>query len=109
MKMTKTIPVIFRNLKGYDSHSLLPELGKFSKKISIIPNNMQTCMSFSVGNETSYFDNKTGKTKKMDWFNLRFIDSFVFMASSLSQLVVDMKQSGLNSKMFHTNLVRMWK
>ena len=62
MKMTKTIPVIFHNLKGYDSHLLLPELGKFKKKISIIPNNMQTYMSFSVGHITSYFDKKAGKT-----------------------------------------------
>ena len=77
MKMTKIISEIFHNLKGYDSHSLLPELGKFSKKISIILNNMQTYMSFSVGNETSYFDNKTGGAKKKDWFNLRFIDSYV--------------------------------
>ena len=89
MKMTKTIPVIFHNLKGYDSHLLLPELGKFNKKISIIPNNMQTYMSFSVGNEITYTDVKTGELKKKDWFNLRFIDSFGFMASSLSQLVVD--------------------
>ena len=96
MKMTKTIPVIFHNLKGYDSHLLLPELGKFNKKISIIPNNMQTYMSFSVGNETAYTDDKTGEPKKKDWFNLRFIDSFGFMASSLSQLVVDLKQGGLD-------------
>ena len=95
MKMTKTIPVIFHNLKGYDSHLLLPELGKFNKKISIIPINMQTYMSFSVGNETTYTDDKTGEPKKKEWFNLRFIDSFGFMTSSLSQLVVDLKQGGL--------------
>ena len=66
MKMTKTIPVIFHNLKGCDSHLLLPELGKFNKKISIIPNNMQTYMSFSVGNEITYTDVKTGESKKKD-------------------------------------------
>ena len=62
MKLTNTIPVIFHNLKGYDSHLLLPELGKFNKKISIIPNNMQTYMSFSVGNKTSSFDKKSEQT-----------------------------------------------
>ena len=96
MKITKTIPVIFHNLKGYDSHLLLPELGKFNKKISIIPNNMQTYMSFSVGNKTSYFDKKAGKEVEREYMNLRFIDSFGFMASSLSQLVVDLKQGGLD-------------
>ena len=96
MKMTKTIPVIFHNLKGYDSYLLLPELGKFNKKISIIPNNMQTYMSFSVGHKTSYFDTKAGKQVDREYMNLRFIDSFGFMASSLNQLVVDLKQSGLD-------------
>ena len=67
MKMTTTIPVIFHNLKGYDSHLLLPELGKFNKKISIIPINMQTYMSFSVGNEITYTDFKTGETKKNNY------------------------------------------
>ena len=96
MKLTKTIPVIFHNLKGYDSHLLLPELGKFHKKISIIPNNMQAYMSFSVGHTTSYFDKKTRKQVNREYMNLRFIDSFGFMASSLNQLVVDLKQGGLD-------------
>ena len=96
MKLTKTIPVIFHNLKGYDSHLLSPELGKFHKKISIIPNNMQAYMSFLVGHTTSYFDKKTRKQVNREYMNLRFIDSFGFMASSLNQLVVDLKQGGLD-------------
>ena len=96
MRLTKTIPVIFHNLKGYDSHLLLPELGKFNKKITVIPNNMQTYMSFSVGNKTSYFDKKSGKQLEREFMNLRFIDSFGFMASSLSQLVTDLKAGGID-------------
>ena len=96
IKMTKTTLVIFYNLKEYDSHLLLLELGKFNKKISVIPNNMQTYMSFSIGNKTSYIDKKSGKPVERDYFDLRFIDSFGFMASSLNQIVVDSKQSGLD-------------
>ena len=76
MKLTKTIPVVFHNLNGYDSHLLLTELGKFNKKISVIPNNMQTYMSFSIGNKTSFYDKKSGKQVEKDFMNLRFIDSF---------------------------------
>ena len=35
---TKTIPVMFNNLKGYDSHLIFSELNKFNLKISVIPN-----------------------------------------------------------------------
>ena len=97
MKLTKTIPVVFHNLKGYDSHLLLTELGKFNRKISVIPNNMQTYMSFSIGNKTSFYHKKSGKQIERDFMNLRFIDSFGFMSSSLSQLVIDLKQNGLNN------------
>ena len=57
---------------------------------------MQTYMSFSVDNKTSYFDKKAGRQVNGDWFDLSFVDSFGFMASSLSQLVVDLKQSDLD-------------
>ena len=57
---------------------------------------MQTYMSFSVGNKTSYFNKKSEKQVEREFMNLRFIDSFGFMASSLSQLVVDLKQGGLD-------------
>ena len=35
-QLTKNIPVIFHNLRGYDSHLIFNELGKFDVKISII-------------------------------------------------------------------------
>ena len=39
---------------------------------------------------------KAGKPVAREYMNLRFIDSFGFMASGLNQLVVDLKQSGLD-------------
>ena len=69
---TKKVPVIFCNLRGYDSHLIFNELNKFDVKISVIPNGLEKYMAF--------FLNK----------NLVFIDSMQFMNSSLDKLVKNM-------------------
>ena len=68
-QLTKKIPVIFHNLRGYDSHLIFSELNKFDVKINVIPNGLEKYMAF--------FLNK----------NLVFIDSMQFMNSSLDKLV----------------------
>ena len=45
-QLTKTVPVIFHNLRGYDSHLSFNELGKFDGKISVIPNGLEKYMAF---------------------------------------------------------------
>ena len=82
--LTNKIPVVFHNLKGYDSHFIMQEIGNIVKKnaifdkegkkvyemsINVIPCNMEKYMAFMLGQ------------------NLVFIDSFQFMSSSLSNLV----------------------
>ena len=80
---TNKIPVVFHNLKGYDSHFIMQEIGNIVKKnayvdkegkkhemsINVIPCNMEKYLAFMLGQ------------------NLVFIDSFQFMSSSLSNLV----------------------
>src|SRR5271163_369249 len=96
LKLSRKIPVIFHNLRGYDSHLLLEKLGKFKKPINIIPNNMEKYMMFSVGSEIKYFDKKIGVEKTSVIHRLTFIDSLQFMPSSLSSLVDNLKSSGLD-------------
>ena len=38
LQLTKKVPIIFYNLKGYDSHLIFCELNKFDVNISVIPN-----------------------------------------------------------------------
>ena len=45
-QLTKKVPVIFHNLRGYDSHLILNEFDKFDVKISIIPNGFEKYMAF---------------------------------------------------------------
>ena len=68
-QLTKTIPVIFHNLKGYHSHLIFSELNKSDVKISVIPNRLEKYMAFFLSK------------------NLVFIDSMPFMNSSLDKLV----------------------
>ena len=45
-QLTKKVPVLFHNFRGYDSHLIFNELGKFGVKISIIPNGLEKYMAF---------------------------------------------------------------
>ena len=77
------IPVIFHNLRGYDSHFIMQQIGEIAKKhayknkrgeechmkLNCIPNNMEKYMAFMLGN------------------HLVFLDSFQFMSSSLDNLI----------------------
>ncbi|KAK3795736.1 hypothetical protein RRG08_027294 [Elysia crispata] len=65
---TTTIPVVFHNLRGYDSHLLMQAISKVEGRMSCIPNNTEKYISFSLG-------------------QLRFIDSAQFLQASLSKLV----------------------
>ena len=67
-QLTKKVPVIFHNLRGYDSHLIFSELNKFDVKISVIPNGLEKYMAFFLGR------------------NLVFIDSMQFINSSLDKL-----------------------
>ena len=84
------IPVIFHNLRGYDSHFIMQEIGAIVKNhtyknkkgemkdmnINAVPNNMEKYMAFMLGN------------------HLTFIDSFQFMSSSMDNLVKNITKCG---------------
>ena len=67
-QLTKKVPVIFHNLRGYNSHLNFRELHKFSVRINVIPNGLEKYRTL--------FLNKS----------LVFINSMQFMNSSLDKL-----------------------
>ncbi|XP_072028310.1 uncharacterized protein [Amphiura filiformis] len=82
----KFFPVIFHNLAGYDAHLFVKNLGKTEGKIDCIPNNEEKYISFTKQIVVDSFVNKEEKEVEVKR-DLRFIDSFKFMASGLGKLV----------------------
>ena len=50
LKLTKKVPVIFHNLRGYDSHLIMGEICKYNVKVNVIPNGSEKYMTFTINN-----------------------------------------------------------
>ena len=50
------IPILFYNLKHYDSDIIIQEIGRFNLKINAILNGLENYMSFSINNKLSIID-----------------------------------------------------
>ena len=90
-KKTLILPVIFHNLQGYDSHLFIKELAKVSGNLSCIPSTEEKYISFSKKIKVGqFFSGKMGKTFPIK-FEIRFIDSFKFLQTSLANLVSNLQ------------------
>ena len=97
----KFIPVVFHNLSGYDSHLFIKNLGVTEGNINCIPNNEEKYISFSKDIVVGEYTNKNGKIVDIKQ-QLRFIDSFKFVASSLDKLVENLdKNCCVNTGQFY--------
>ncbi|XP_022809570.1 uncharacterized protein LOC111346556 [Stylophora pistillata] len=89
----KFTPVVLHNLANYDAHLFVRNLGVLGGDIDCIPNNEGKYISFTKHVVVDKFfeeDNKLVEVKR----ELRFIDSFKFMASSLDELVNNLAKKG---------------
>ncbi|XP_065639641.1 uncharacterized protein LOC136072363 [Hydra vulgaris] len=98
-KIPKFIPV-FHNLSNYDSHLFIKKLSGVGKseggkseggKLNCIPNNEEKYISFSKELKVNEFTNKEGKKVEVK-LQLRFHDSFRFMAASLNSLTKNLSK-----------------
>ena len=88
-KIPSYIPVIFHNLSGYDAHMFIKELASSSPdgaKMGIIFKNKEDYITFLISVEIDKYIDKNGEEKSKE-IDLRFIDCFKFMSSSLDSLV----------------------
>ena len=85
-KIPSYIPVMFHSLSGYDAHLCIKELANYGSRMGVIAKNREDYISFSIKVEVDKYINKKGMEKSKE-IELRCIDSFRFMSSSLDSLV----------------------
>ena len=86
----KVLPVIFHNLQGYDAHLFIKQLYRLEGDLECIPSTEEKYISF---NKKIKVDEINGVDIS---FEIRFIDSFKFLQTSLANLV-----SNLSPDDFH--------
>lgn len=84
------VPVFIHNLSKYDAHLFVKALGEVPGKLGIIPQTDETYISMSQNIIVDYYTDKQG-TKKPLLREIRFLDSFRFMASSIDKLSSNLK------------------
>ena len=88
-KIPSFFPIMFHNLSGYDAHLFIKELAASSTdgaKMGVIAKSKEDYISFSIKVEVDKYIDKNGIEKSKE-IELRFIDSFKLMSSSLDSLV----------------------
>ena len=63
VKLNHKIPIVYRNLKHFNTHLIMQELERFNFKLNVIPTGLERYMNFILNN------------------TLVFVDSFQFLSS----------------------------
>ena len=85
--------MIFHNLQGYDAHLFIKQLAKVSGDLTSIPSTEEKYITFSKYiTVDQYYSKNKGKLLPKK-FEIRFIDSFKFLQTSLANLVSNLNPS----------------
>ena len=89
------LPDIFYNLQGYDAHLFIKQLSCLPGELNCIPSTEEKYISFSKKIKVDeYRSRRTGETIPL-YFEIRFINSFKFLQSSLTNLVSNLQPDDL--------------
>ena len=106
-KLPKFYPVIFHNLSGYDTHMFIKDLAETEGEINCIAKTEEDYISFQKTITVGTFvkEEKEIQVKR----NIRFLDSFRFMQSSLEELASNLTRHENLSKYFEGEQLELVK
>ena len=84
---------MFHNLSDYKGHLFIRELGAHTSEMGVIARNKEDYISFSIKVPVDSYIDKNGEERDK-LVELRFIDSFKFMSSSLDSLTKNVVRGG---------------
>ena len=88
IQITEKIPVVFHNGSTYDYHFIIKQLAEdFKDQFECLGENTERCITFSAQIKKEVANDDNSKKKKTITYKLKFIDSYRFMQSKLSDLV----------------------
>ena len=100
-----TFPVIFHNWRGYDCHSLC-KTAKFSSRnvdVNVIANTPEKYLSLML--KWPFREYVVKGKKRQSFTNIRFIDSFQFLNTSLDNLVNQhVDEAGADKETYFSNV-----
>ena len=85
------LPVIFHNLQGYDAHLFIKQLATLPGELNCIPSTEEKYISFSKKIKVDEYRSKKNDEMVSLYFEIRFIDSFKFLQTSLANLVSNLQ------------------
>ena len=100
------LPVIFQNLQGYDAHLVIKQLACLPGELNCIPSTEEKYISFSKKIKVDEYKNKITGEMVPIYFEIRFIDSFKFLQTSLANLVGNLQKDDFHNtkEVFNKNV-----
>ena len=95
-KKPRVLPVIFHNLQGYDAHLFIKQLAKLEGKLDCIPSTEEKYISFSKTIKVGEYKHICGNILPIN-FEIKFLDSFKFLQTSLANLVSNLSSDDFNN------------
>jgi hypothetical protein len=90
----KFYPVFMHNLTNYDAHLFIKEFGNVEGELKVIPQTDEKYISFSQSVPVNTWTDESGKIRSQTR-ELRFLDSYRFMTSSLKTLAANLPDDAM--------------
>ena len=91
------LPVIFHNLQGYDAHLFIKQLACLPGELNCIPSTEEKYISFSKKIKVGEYKCRYTELMIPLYFEIRFIDSFKFLQTSLANLVGNLQPDNFHN------------